>query len=70
MCIYRKKEWHITDFDVGENLGMGKFGTVFKAREIRTGHIVALKVLKKKDLKEAHVVPFLKREVEIQAHLK
>lgn len=67
--FYRKKEWTKADFNVGEHLGMGKFGVVFKAVEIRTNQTVALKVMKKKELQEAGIVSFLKREVEIQAHL-
>ncbi|KAI8091220.1 kinase-like domain-containing protein [Gilbertella persicaria] len=62
-------DWHIHDFDVGENLGKGKFGSVYKAKELRTGQIVALKILKKKELEQYRVEPFIKREIEIQGHL-
>jgi aurora kinase len=55
---------------VGIHLGTGKFGIVYKAREKRSNQTVALKILKKEELEAATVVPFLKREVEIQAHLK
>lgn len=67
--LSRKTEWTKADFNVGEHLGTGKFGVVFKAVEIRTNQTVALKVMKKKELQEAGIVSFLKREVEIQAHL-
>ncbi|KAI8987780.1 kinase-like domain-containing protein [Mycotypha africana] len=65
----RREDWSIHDFIVGENLGTGKFGTVYKAREKRSGQIVALKIMKKKELEEASVIQFLKREIEIQYHL-
>jgi hypothetical protein len=38
------------DIDVGKRLGSGKFGTVYVARERRSGFIFALKVLHKKQL--------------------
>lgn len=68
--FYRKKEWSMEDFDVQTYLGTGKFGVVWQAMERRTKQTVAIKILKKKELEEAHVVSFLKREVEIQAHLE
>lgn len=55
---------------MGRNLGSGKFGTVYIARESRSNQIVALKILKKKEIEDAAVVPFVKREIEIQGHLK
>jgi serine/threonine protein kinase len=68
MCS--KTEWHLKDFDVGHHLGTGKFGSVFLAQEKLSSELVALKILKKEELELATVVPFLKREIEIQAHLK
>lgn len=49
---------------------MGRFGSVYLAKEKRSGQLVALKILKKQELEEAEVVLFLKREIEIQGHLK
>ncbi|KAJ6361561.1 hypothetical protein OIU78_002065 [Salix suchowensis] len=40
-----KKRWTLNDFDIGKPLGRGKFGHVYLAREKRSNHIVALKVL-------------------------
>ncbi len=40
----------LRDIDVGKRLGSGKFGTVYVARERRSGFIFALKVLHKKQL--------------------
>lgn len=51
-------------------MGRGKFGTVYLAREIRTKYIVALKVLQKNQLLKAGVEHQLRREIEIQSHLR
>ena len=51
-------------------MGKGKFGHVYLAREKRTGFIVALKVLYKQELEEGKVEKQLRREVEIQSHLR
>ncbi|KAI7903085.1 kinase-like domain-containing protein [Cokeromyces recurvatus] len=67
--LKRKTKWTIEDFEVGRHLGTGKFGVVYLAREKYSEQLVALKVLKKKQLEKADVVHFLKREIEIQAHL-
>lgn len=58
------------DFDIGRPLGHGKFGRVFLARETNSEFIVALKVLYKSQLEESKVLHQLKREIEIQSHLR
>ncbi|GAA0164612.1 non-receptor serine/threonine protein kinase [Lithospermum erythrorhizon] len=65
-----KKRWTLNDFDVGKPLGRGKFGHVYVAREKRSQHVVALKVLFKSQLKQSQVEHQLRREVEIQSHLR
>ncbi|GER32123.1 ataurora1 [Striga asiatica] len=65
-----EKRWCILDFDIGKPLGRGKFGHVYVAREKRSKQIVALKVLFKEQLKESQVEHQLRREVEIQSHLR
>lgn len=60
----------IADFDIGKPLGKGKFGNVYLAREKNSKFITALKVLFKSQLEKAKVVHQLKREVEIQSHLR
>jgi len=35
-------------FDVGRKLGRGRFGDVYMAREIKTGFILAIKIINKK----------------------
>ena len=48
----------------------GKFGNVYLAREKRSKYIVALKVLFKSQLQKASVEHQLRREIEIQSHLR
>lgn len=38
-------------FEVGRKLGKGRFGDVYMAREIKTGFALAIKVIKKNELK-------------------
>jgi serine/threonine protein kinase len=65
-----EKRWCLEDFDVGRALGKGKFGRVYLAREKRSGYVVALKILFKSELAEARVEKQLRREIEIQSHLR
>jgi len=58
------------DFDVGKRLGAGKFGSVYVARERRTGFVFALKVLDKRQLIKHRVEHQLRREIEIQSHCR
>ncbi|CAO4376300.1 unnamed protein product [Caenorhabditis nigoni] len=62
--------WSLDDFDVGRPLGKGKFGNVFISREKKTKRIIALKVLFKSQLLQLGVSHQLKREIEIQYHLR
>jgi len=65
-----KEQWFLSDFDIGKPLGRGKFGNVYLAREKRSKFIVALKVLFKNQLQKAGVEHQLRREIEIQSHLR
>lgn len=65
-----QQRWSIADFTIGKPLGTGKFGKVYQARENKSGYNVALKVLNKGQLKEAQVEYQLRREIEIQSHLR
>ena len=69
-AVVPKKKWKLTDFQIGRALGKGKFGRVYVAKEIRTGFVCALKVLDKKQLVDAKVEHQLRREIEIQSHLR
>ncbi|CAH1270854.1 aurora kinase C-like [Branchiostoma lanceolatum] len=66
----RMKSWKLEDFDIGRPLGKGKFGNVYLAREKNSKFIVALKVLFKSQLMKAGVEHQLRREIEIQSHLR
>uniref|UniRef100_A0A3B3ZZU4 non-specific serine/threonine protein kinase n=1 Tax=Periophthalmus magnuspinnatus TaxID=409849 RepID=A0A3B3ZZU4_9GOBI len=64
------KPWSLENFEIGRPLGKGKFGNVYLARERQSMFILALKVLFKKQLEKAGVEHQLRREVEIQSHLR
>jgi len=64
------KRWTLSDFDIGKPLGNGKFGNVYLAREKQSKFVVALKVLFKSQLKKSGVEHQLRREIEIQSHLR
>ncbi|KAM6340913.1 aurora kinase A isoform 1-T2 [Alca torda] len=66
----KKRQWSLDDFEIGRPLGKGKFGNVYLAREKKSKFILALKVLFKTQLEEAGVEHQLRREVEIQSHLR
>lgn len=66
----QRKRWQLSDFDIGRPLGQGKFGHVYLAREKNTKFVVALKVLFKKQLHAGGVTHQLRREIEIQSHLR
>lgn len=65
-----RRVWSLNDFDIGRPLGKGKFGNVYLAREKQSKFIVALKVLFKSQLQKASVEHQLRREIEIQSHLR
>ncbi|KAJ2218676.1 spindle assembly checkpoint kinase, partial [Coemansia sp. RSA 518] len=64
------RHWCLSDFDLGRVLGKGKFGRAYLAREKNTNYICALKVLFKSELIESKIEKQLRREVEIQTHLR
>lgn len=66
----RLRSWQLADFDIGKPLGRGKFGNVYLARERNSKYIVALKVLFKNQLQQSNVEHQLRREIEIQSHLR
>jgi len=60
----------LADIYIGKPLGRGKFGSVYLAREKESKYIVALKVLYKSQLEQSNVEHQLRREIEIQSHLR
>ncbi|GAB0201252.1 aurora kinase B-like [Grus japonensis] len=65
-----QRTFSLEDFEVGRPLGKGKFGNVYLARERGSGFLVALKVLFKSQVEKEGVEHQLRREIEIQAHLR
>lgn len=64
-----RRQWLLTDFKLVRLLGKGKFGKVFKAKEVMTKSVVALKILHKKQLQKENADVQLRREIEIQSAL-
>lgn len=62
--------WTLADFGIGKPLGKGKFGNVYLAQEKRSKFIIALKVLFKSAIKEFNIEHQVRREIEIQTHLR
>ncbi|XP_065161237.1 aurora kinase C-like [Atheta coriaria] len=62
--------WVLDDFDIGKPLGRGKFANVYLAREKTSKFIVAIKVLFKASIQETHNEHQVRREIEIQTHLR
>ncbi|XP_018323148.1 aurora kinase C-like [Agrilus planipennis] len=65
-----RKTWTLSDFDIGRALGKGKFGNVYLAREKKSKFVVALKVMFKKMIKNLQNEHQVRREIEIQSHLR
>lgn len=65
-----KKSWSLVNFDIGRPLGRGKFGNVYLAREKETKFVIALKVLFKKQVATQGIEHQVRREIEIQSHLR
>jgi len=66
----KRQPWKLDDFEIGKSLGRGKFGHVVLAREKRTMYICALKILYRNQLKKANIEHQVKREIQIQYHLR
>ena len=63
-------EKKISDFEIVKDMGRGKFGFVYAAKEKSTDFLVALKKMSKSDLRENSFEEQVKREIIIQAGLK
>lgn len=61
-----REELNLTQFEVGRKLGKGRFGDVFMARDIRTGFALAIKMISKKEVKEAGMESQVTQEIKIQ----
>ncbi|KAL3225415.1 hypothetical protein MRX96_025842 [Rhipicephalus microplus] len=70
LTVMSAKKWCLQDFEIGRPLGKGKFGKVYLAREKTTKYVVALKVMFKSQLQKNGMEHTLRREIEIQSHLR
>ena len=61
--------WTLDDFEMGDCLGNGKFGYVYKAIEKKNGKEVAIKVICKKIVSQFNFYDQLKNEIEIHTRL-
>jgi aurora kinase len=64
------KQFHLGMFEIGRPLGKGKFGRVYLARERGSGFVCALKVMHKNEVQQGRVEMQVRREIEIQSHLR
>ncbi|KAI5477549.1 AUR protein kinase [Pseudohyphozyma bogoriensis] len=65
------KTWTLNSFEIGRPLGKGKFGRVYMARtKVAPHYIVALKCQYKEELVKSKVEKQVRREIEIQSHLR
>jgi serine/threonine protein kinase len=62
--------WTIDNFEMGECLGNGKFGYVYRAVEKTTKKTLAIKVVCKNTINQYHFYDQLRNEVEIHSRLK
>ena len=66
MVVTDREELNLEQFEVGRKLGKGRFGDVFMARDIKSGFGVAIKMISKKEVKEARMESQLTQEIKIQ----
>ncbi|XP_037949138.1 aurora kinase C-like [Teleopsis dalmanni] len=65
-----KRGWCLDDFQISRPLGRGKFGKVYLAREKMSKYVIALKVLFKSQIRESNIEHQVRREIEIQSHVR
>lgn len=65
------RSWSLSSFELGRPLGKGKFGRVYMVRTLcEPRYIIALKCLHKHEIVQAKVEKQVRREIEIQSHLR
>ncbi|KAG9396149.1 Protein kinase domain [Carpediemonas membranifera] len=64
------KKYELSDFDIGKQIGQGKVGTVYAAREKESGFIVALKEMSKKQLAAEGFKIVAVREIDVHSRLQ
>jgi hypothetical protein len=68
--FYCSKKWTLDDFDVGRGLGGGMFCQTYMATDKKSHTKVAMKVVCKNQILHNDQVGQVRREIEIQHHLK
>ena len=68
--LFNPQEWSLDNFELGKPMGRGKFGHVYLAREKKSKFIVALKVMYIKQIVDSKNEHQVRREIEIQSHLR
>ena len=63
------RQWMYDDFDFYEPLGNGKFGYVYRAKEKKSGKVVAIKLINQNILTQYNFFSQLKSEIEIHTRL-
>ena len=61
---------NLTDFEIGKLLGRGRFGKVYLAKHKTSDYVCALKILDKEEVEQHKMHHQLRREIEIQSHLR
>eukprot|EP00835_Amoeboradix_gromovi_P001846 NODE_93_length_21581_cov_0.291919.p9 type:complete len:182 gc:universal NODE_93_length_21581_cov_0.291919:4367-4912(+) len=60
----------LNNFEIGKLLGRGRFGKVYLAKHKTSDYVCALKILDKDEVEQHKMHHQLRREIEIQAHLR
>jgi serine/threonine protein kinase len=61
--------WRVEDFEIGDCLGNGKFGYVYKAVEKKTRTTLAIKIVCKNTINQYNFFDQLRNEIEIHSRL-
>ncbi len=65
-----ERTFSMDDFVLGKQIGKGKLGTVFVAKEKKSGYIVAIKSMSKKELAKGGYKITALREIDVQSKLR
>jgi serine/threonine protein kinase len=65
-----RRNWRLSDFEIGRPLGKGKTCRVYLAREKRSKYVVGLKAMSKAELQKNNFEHHLRREIEIHSRLQ
>ena len=66
-CPERDALLYLQDYDVLNLIGQGGFASVYRARCITSGDMVAVKMIDKRRMKNSGMIQRVKKEVEIHS---